>query len=199
VIGLIVYIQSLFKQRNNYLFMNQTLSAEATLLSAEHPYISKHVSVFSVILSLLIALLGVAAVVVSVSMDEASDILSMTLLTVGIILILFALYRIFWKSKEVVYVPTGSVVSEGSFYIDSCDLSEMERLVEDKNFNLSGRMTFKQSGNGRLDFMISKDYNFAAVQLFRFVPYTYEPASPVYYYTGDDAVAFARYLGVKNR
>ena len=119
-------------------------------------------------------------------------------MTLGTIFILIALYRLFWKSMEMIYLPTGSKVSEGSCYIDSCDLPEMARLVENKNFSLSSKFSFKQSGSGRLDYLISEDRQFAAVQLFHFVPYAYEPASQIYYYTGDDAAAFVRYLNAKN-
>lgn len=178
--------------------MNQTNNVEAILSSAKHPHISKHTSVFSILVSLFVALLGIVAILLSVFMENASDALSMSSLTVGIILILVALYRIFWKSTEVVYIPTGSVVKEGSCYMDSCDLVELTHLIENKGFGLSTRMTFKQSGNGRLDYLISKDGQFAAVQLFHFIPYMYEPTSQVYYYTGDDAVAFARFLNIKS-
>ena len=50
------------------------------------------------------------------------------------------------------------------------------------------------SGNARLDYMVSKDGKFAAAQLYRFIPYTYEPFSRVYYYTEADSASFARRL-----
>lgn len=174
--------------------MNQILSVESILHSADNHHISKHTSVYSILISIFMALMGTVSVAVSLQMDESSNTLSMALLTVGTILILVSLYRIFWKSSEVVYIPTGSVLREGSCYMDSAELTEMERLVVEKNFSLSNRMSFKQSGNGRLDYLVSKDHQFAAVQLSRFVPYTYEPISQVYYYTGEDAKAFSRYL-----
>ena len=178
--------------------MNHSIILEATLRSSEHPNISKHTSFFSVLVSLFIALLGVTSIVVSVSMDDTATVLCMTLLTLGTVLILVALYSIFWKCVEVIYIPTGSKVTEGSCFIDSSDLSELTRLLESKNFSLAIKLKFKHNGNGRMDYLISKDCQFAAVQLFHFVPYTYEPASHIYYYTGDDAAAFVRYLGAKN-
>ena len=45
-----------------------------------------------------------------------------------------------------------------------------------------------------MDYLISHDKRFAAVQLFRFIPYTYEAASSVYYLTGQDALDFTRCL-----
>lgn len=178
--------------------MNPSNPVEATSLSTLHPQLSKHTSVLSILVSCLIGLSGIVSVTVSVVQDDSDTTLSMVLLALGTILILLALYRLFWKSTEMVYMPTGSVVSEGSCYMDSGDLPEMTHLMENKDFKLSSRMSFKQSGNGRLDYLISKDRQFAAVQLFRFVPYMYEPATQVYYYTGDDAAAFARYLCAKN-
>lgn len=177
--------------------MSQTTSAVTSLLSAEHPHISRHTSIYSILVSSSIALLGILSIVGSFHLGASSDTLAMAMLTVGTIVVLVGLYRIFWRSTEVVYLPTGSALSEGSCYMDSCDLPEMSRLVKEKNFSISAPMTFRQSGNGRLDYLISKDGQFAAVQLFRFVPYNYEPASEVYYYTGEDAVAFTRYLKVK--
>lgn len=55
-------------------------------------------------------------------------------------------------------------------------------------------MKVKTNGNVRMDYMISQDKKFVAAQLFRFIPYTYEPASSVFYFTGDDASAFVHCL-----
>ena len=55
-------------------------------------------------------------------------------------------------------------------------------------------VSFKQSGNGRMDYMASKDGKFVAIQLFQFVPYTFEPFSDVYYYADADARAFQHFL-----
>lgn len=178
--------------------MNQIKDAGTTLFSAKHTHISKHTNLSSVVVSIVIALVGVTSVYLSLQMDAASTTLSMSLLTLGTILILIALYRIFWKSVEFVYTPTGSVVREGSYFSEVEDLPVLQRLMESKNFEQAQPVAFKQSGNGRMDYMISKDGKFAAVQLFRFIPYTYEPVSGIYYYTDADAQALLHYLESKN-
>lgn len=184
---------SIIKQKKT-LFMKQTKLVGASLLSAEHPHIAKHTSLQSILLSIAIALVGIVFIYFSLDHDQKSSTLSMTLLTVGAILILVSLYRFFWKSAEMVYTLTGSVVSMGSYYSDTDVLPLLQQLIENKNFDQAARVTFKSSGNGRLDYMISKDGKFAAVQLFRFVPYTYEPVSEIFYYTDADAKAFQNYL-----
>lgn len=173
--------------------MIKSLSVEASLLSATHPHISKHTSVYSILVSLGVALVGVACVVLSLNFDESSSTFSMALLTLGTILILIALYRAFWKSMEIVYIPTGSTIREGSYYLDIADLPTLQEAMTSKNFG-QPRVSFKQSGNGRIDYMASKDGKFMAVQLSQFVPYTYEPVSEIYYYMDADAQAFRDYL-----
>ena len=149
--------------------MNNAVSADVTLFSRVHPDIVKRISVSSVIVSALLAIGGIGAFVTSLRMGDATSTMSMVFMTVGTILILTALFRLFWRSKEWVYTPTGSVTKEGDVQV-------------------------KSNGNVRMDYLISHDKRFAAVQLFRFIPYTYEAASSVYYLTGQDALDFTRCL-----
>lgn len=174
--------------------MNDNIPIEATLLSSTHPYISKHTNLLSIVISLVLIMAGVASVWFALSFDSASSTISMLLLTVGTICLLIALYRLFWRTKEKVYTQTGSAIVEGSCYWDSCDYQSLVEILEHANFKLGKNLTVKLSGNIRLDYIVSKDRRFAAVQLFRFVPYVYEPVTQVYYYMEDDAVGFVRYL-----
>ena len=67
--------------------------------------------------------------------------------------------------------------------------------MKNRNFE-DTKITFKQNGNGRVDYVVSKDCQFMGVQLFHFVPYAYEPFSEIYYYTDADAKAFQNYLEI---
>lgn len=168
--------------------MNQKNIADSCLLSASSSCISKHISIFQIIIASLIALAGVVAIVVSLDIDDSSSILNMALLTVGTICILIALYRFFWKCKENIYIPTGSVVIGDSYYFDICEMNRLIDILEKGNFENRVGIMMKMSGNLRLDCMKSKDCSFVAVQLFHFVPYTYEPSSRVYSFTGKQAL-----------
>lgn len=178
--------------------MSQSIMAETTLYSVAHSHLSRHTSVFSILVSLSIALLGIVCVCFSLNMDMVQSSMSMVLLTVGTVLILLSLYRIFWKNSEVIYIPTGSAVTEASCYLDVGDFQLLKEAIDGCSFCNVSSVSFKHSGNIRMDYMLSKDRKFAAVQLFRFVPYAYEPATKVYYYTGDDAAVFAHYLSTRN-
>ena len=94
--------------------MKQTNQVVETLLSSTHVQLDKHLCVKKLLVSSLIALGGIVAIVLMMAMDESDTTLSMALLTIGIILLLFALNRFFTKSHETIYKPTGSVVRSGS-------------------------------------------------------------------------------------
>lgn len=174
--------------------MNNVVSADATLFSTVHPNIQKRTSVSSVLTSTVIAIFGIAAFISSLRMGDATSTLSMVLMTSGTILLLLALFRLFWRSKEWVYTPTGSVTKDGTCYFDVCDLQALNNQLEKKAFTTNMNVKVKSNGNVRMDYMVSQDKKFAAVQLFRFIPYTYEAASSVYYLTGSDASNFVHCL-----
>ena len=141
-----------------------TQTIDATLFASSHPDIVKRTSVSGLIFSVAMLLVGVFIFASIFEMSDKSSTLSMALMVLGTAFVLLGVFRLFWKSKEVVYLPTGSVTKSSG------------------------------SGNVRMDVMISQDNKFAAVQLYQFVPYTYTPVTSVRYYTGSDAVAVSTFL-----
>ena len=176
--------------------MKQTTQVEETLFSAAHPQLEKQISVKQILLSSCIALFGVMGIVLSLVMDKSESTLCMAFLTIGILLMLFALYRFFTKSKEMIYKPTGSEVRSDSLYMDTLELQSFKQMIVKNDFSASSRLVFKEGGNGRLDYMVSKDGRFVAIQLLQFVPYTYEAVTGVYYYTDNDAVTVTRCINL---
>ena len=100
----------------------------------------------------------------------------------------------FWKSKEMVYLPTGSVTKERSMFFDLKHIGELTEMIERGNPDCEAGIKSESSGNVRMDIMISQDNKFAALQLFQFVPYTYTPVTSVRYFTGSEAAAVSAFL-----
>ena len=176
--------------------MKEITPVEETLFSSTHVHLDKHISVKKILVSSLFALAGIIAIVLMLAMDASDSNLSMVLLTVGVILLLYSFYRFFAKSHEIIYKPTGSEVRSGTLYMDATELQHLQQMVKKNDFSSSSRVVFKEGGNGRLDYLISKDNRFVALQLFHFIPYTYESVSDKLYYTDDDAVAVARCISI---
>ena len=164
-----------------------TQTIDATLFASSHPDIVKRTSVSGLIFSVAMLLVGVFIFASIFEMSDKSSTLSMALMVLGTAFVLLGVFRLFWKSKEVVYLPTGSVTKERSVFFDLKYLGKLTDMIETE-IKSSG------SGNVRMDVMISQDNKFAAVQLYQFVPYTYTPVTSVRYYTGSDAVAVSTFL-----
>ena len=176
--------------------MTQKTHVEEPLFSSTHAHLDKCISVKQVIISSFIAICGVGSSLFSLALGESNSTFSMLFLTVGIILILVSLYRFFTKIYTTVYKPTGSEVRSDSLYMDTIELQSLQKMMEKNDFAHSSRLVFKEGGNGRLDYLVSKDGKFVAAQLLHFVPYSYEAVSDVYYYTDDDAAVVSRCLGI---
>ena len=176
--------------------MTQKTHVEEPLFSSTHAHLDKCISTKQIIISSLIAIGGGGSILLSLTLGESNSTFSMLFLTIGIILILFSLYRFFTKIHTTVYKPTGSEVRSDSLYMDTVELQSLQKMMEKNDFSLSSRLVFKEGGNGRLDYLVSKDGKFVAAQLLHFVPYSYEVVSDVYYYTDDDAVVVSRCLGI---
>ncbi len=138
-------------------------------------------------------LLGVLLFLAVFGMTDNTSTVSMALMVCGTVLILGGIFRLFWKSKQLVYLPTGSVATERSLFFD---LKYLNRLT-DKLDNVTAEVADVKSctsGNVRMDVMITKDSKFVAVQLFQFVPYTYTPVTKVKYFTGNEAATLSTFL-----
>ena len=143
--------------------MATTQTIDATIFASTHPDIAKRISVSGVLISSVMLLIGILAFASTFELDDKSSTTSMALMVLGTGLFLIGIFRLFWKSKEVVYLPTKSVAKE-------------------------------HSGNIRMDVILSADKKFAAVQLFQFVPYTYQPITSVQYFTNEKASAIVAFL-----
>lgn len=174
--------------------MNASQTIESTIFVSSHPDVVKRACVPALILSLAMIVAGMLIFFSAFRLEDKASTLSMFLMVLGTAALLLGIFRLFWKSKEMVYAPTGSVTKESSAFFDSKYMDKLTSALEEGVFPSAKSMDSTPSGNLRLDVLLSQDSKFAAVQLFQFVPYTYNPVTKVYYFTGDKALALAAFL-----
>ena len=171
-----------------------TPAIDATIFASSHPDIAKRTSVSGLIFSGIMLLIGVLAFISTFEMEDRSSTLSMGLMVLGTGLFLIGIFRLFWKSKEVVYLPTKSVAKEHSVFFDLKHIDALKSLVNSGSFSADSKIKSEASGNIRMDVILSADKKFAAVQLFQFIPYTYQPITSVQYFTDEQASAVIAFL-----
>ena len=91
-----------------------TQAIDATIFASSHPDIAKRTSFSGVLISSVMLVVGVIAFASTFGLEDKSSTVSMALMVLGTGLFLMGIFRLFWKSKEVVYLPTGSVAKEHS-------------------------------------------------------------------------------------
>lgn len=168
------------------------------LYSHLHIQISLSVQVFPEFYSLHSCYLGILAFASTFELEDRSSTVSMALMVFGTGLFLVGIFRLFWKSKEVVYLPTGSIAKERSVFFDLKHMDKLVDIVNSGSFSANSDIKSETSGNIRMDVILSEDKKFAAVQLFQFVPYTYQPITSVHYFTNEDASAVVAFLSKSN-
>ncbi|MDD3040589.1 hypothetical protein [Bacteroides sp.] len=171
-----------------------TQTIDATIFVSSHPDIAKRISISGIVFSSIMLLVGILSFAFTFELEDKSSTISMALMVFGIGLFLVGIFRMFWKSKEVVYVPTGSVAKESTIFFDLKHLDKLKELVNSGTFSIDSDIKSETSGNLRMDVILSEDKKFAAVQLFQFVPYTYQPITIVHYFTNREATAVATFL-----
>lgn len=174
--------------------MATTQTIDATIFASTHPDIAKRTSVSGVLISSIMLLIGILAFASIFELDDKSSTASMALMVLGTGLFLMGIFRLFWKSKEVIYLPTKSVAKEHSVFFDLKHVDTLMNFVNSGSFSTDLKIKSEASGNIRMDVMLSADKKFAAVQLFQFVPYTYQPITPVQYFTNEEASAVVAFL-----
>ncbi|RGN34178.1 hypothetical protein [Bacteroides oleiciplenus] len=171
-----------------------TQTIDATIFASTHPDIVKRTSIPGLIFSAVMLLLGVLVFASTFEIIDRSSTLSMLLMVLGTAFFLLGIFRLFWKSKEVVYLPTGSITKERSIFFDLKHMGKLKEMIEKGHLAVEDGVKSEGSGNVRMDIILSQDNKFAAVQLFQFVPYTYTPVTSVHYYTGNDAATVSAFL-----
>ena len=133
----------------------------------------------SISISILVALAGLVIIVLLSWSDDKSDSAYMAGNTVAVLLIIFGFYRLLFKRTQVIYKPTNSIVVPGSIFFDAQSVDRIKTMLENKGQVDLSTIEFLKSGNARLDYMVSGDAHFVAIQLFQYVPYTFETVTDI--------------------
>ena len=91
-------------------------------------------------------------------------------------------------------MSTKSFDNEHIIFFDLKHMDALRNLVNSGSFSAGSHIKSEASGNIRMDVILSADKKFAAVQLFQFIPYTYQPITSVQYFTDEQASAVIAFL-----
>ena len=136
-------------------------------------------------------IVAAASTLWGMSIEDPNSMLSTFLLTMAVILLIAGIIKLLMGRNSYLFRPTGSRVKKLTLYFDVKECGALQNCMEMKKFDDLTKMKRQVNTGVKVDAMIAGDKRFAAVQISEFVPYTYEPISPVMCFYGDDADHFA--------
>lgn len=162
-----------------------------TILEAASDELSKKRSAGSIKVLVSLAIFSLILIIVTITaIPDKKSVLYLGMITIGIIGLIIFLIKLLNSKEDLIYVKTGSDIKKFSLYFKPDELPNLMYAIETVNVSIFKRLFADNNSGIRLDVVLSKDDKFAACQIFKFIPYTYEPASVVYKIPSDKLTDF---------
>ena len=168
------------------------------ILAASAGSIVKKQSPQAAIIGLLLAIVGLALIIVAPEVSKPGSSMAALFYTVGALAIIAGGVVLLCFGKSLKLASTGSRVKQDCIYFDTSDLQTLVYLIETTDFAKLNKIKRGENKGVRMDINVSQDGKFASMQLFHYIPHNYEAASPIYcFYEGNAENFFDAFAGFR--
>ena len=158
--------------------------------SSSNQDIRQRFNVKKTIIGVIVLLIGLCHLPEAILLIMDGISLDSILYLIGnILLCLLGIYQLKFRSREMRYLLTKSVVKEKNYSFNLKYLEPLKEMIESGNFSNNINIEKGTGGNLRLDVLMSADKKFAAVRLLQFIPYSYIPVMDMQYLRNDKIAA----------
>lgn len=144
------------------------------------PDIKRSANYTSITTAIITLIVGILLLLFPIFFEGTNQAIISVLMMIGIALIIFSGFRLIWRSKSVVYLPTKSTIKEEDFYFDSKCYQTLNSVVTTGNHDLVAQLRAQSGGACKLVVLYSKDKQFIALQILKYEPFSYVPQDEVY-------------------
>lgn len=141
--------------------------------------ITKKINLPGILKNAAITILGVAALVTASAIEGDPSTWTIALFTAGIVIIVWGTGRVAFRRQRYLYIPTASPVSKTSIPLEGKSGGRLVAVLGNAGAENAGIGEGKDLSGGRLDVWVSRDRDFAAIQLFRYRPHEFYAVSPL--------------------
>ncbi len=141
--------------------------------NAQIELIEKKFSITSLIAGIM--LIGIACILFVYSKNIEGNMLSSTMIFVGVIAAVLALFLLFARMNKEVYTKTNSPIVKRQLYYDTADFYNLKNIIDNNELNSIEKFKRVDEGNVLLYVLHSKDKKFAALQLLKYEPFDFVP------------------------
>ena len=149
-------------------------------------------------IALLLVLIGIACAVVIVMLPaQTAEFAPVSLGLVSATCILVGIVQLAFGGKAYIYTPTNSKVYGRVFFCTSGKGQETISAIKSKNWAQLEKLIAHNESGVKLEFVTSKDRQFARCQVLTFIPYNFEPLSDIITLSGEEMEELLKVTGTK--
>ena len=172
--------------------MEKYKTLQEDIEKASNNEVVKKATVSGIAVGLL--MLAIVLAITGKSFEDPNSALPTFLFTAAAFLLLVGIVKFFVGRKGYLFKPTKSRLKTITTYFDIHESDALQNCFEMKRFDDLNRLKREKDTGVKLEAMVAEDGKFAAVQVFEYIPYTYEAVTPVQCYYGEDARLLVAYL-----
>lgn len=126
-----------------------------------------------------ILLIAISCFLFIYSGNFENNMVSSSLVFLGVTSVAFALFLLFAKVNTEVYSKTNSPIIKRQLYYDTNDFYNIKNALESNDLNSIEKIKRVDEGNVQLYVLHSKDRKFAALQLLKYEPFDFIPQTEI--------------------
>ena len=148
--------------------------------------------------ALLLVLIGIACAVVIVMLPaQTAEFAPVSLGLVSATCLIIGIAQLAFGGKAYIYTPTNSKLHGRVFFCTSGKGQETISAIKSKNWGQLEKLIAHNESGVKLEFVTSKDRQFARCQVLTFIPYNFEPLSDIITLSGEEMEELLKVTGTK--
>lgn len=148
--------------------------------------------------ALLLVLIGIACAVVIVMLPaQTAEFAPVSLGLVSATCLIIGIAQLAFGGKAYIYTPTNSKVYGRVFFCTSGKGQETISAIKSKNWAQLEKLIAHNESGVKLEFVTSKDRQFARCQVLTFIPYNFEPLSDIMTLSAEEMEALLKVTNTK--
>ena len=148
--------------------------------------------------ALLLVLIGIACAVVIVMLPaQTAEFAPVSLGLVSATCLIIGIAQLAFGGKAYIYTPTNSKLHGRVFFCTSGKGQETISAIKSKNWAQLEKLIAHNESGVKLEFVTSKDRQFARCQVLTFIPYNFEPLSDIITLSGEEMEELLKVTGTK--
>ena len=139
------------------------------------------------IVAIIVIIAGIVSGMGAMYFEDPNSAMPSLLITLSAIFIIGGIIKLVISHTVYIYKPTKSLLKLKTIYFPNNSCDELQNCLSSNRFDEISSIKQEKNHGLKLEVLVSKDKQFIAVQILQYIPYNFEPISPITCYFNDNA------------